>query len=842
MTRAVAILILLLSFSSAAHAEEAPAVLSRDIGRYALFGRSSIEWGGAVRMPVRGAVGSIGRINFTDVTRMDSDETYVAAALVTAADGSSFHQVFGSFDSLNVSLDHPVEESVSPLIEATDYPVMPPVTCGGASVTVTGSNSPLTLAPGRYDTITIEQDQRLSLVAGGRYELCSMRVRSGGVVAVHGDNVILLRDFLSTNARAQITGPNACATRWLALGKTSSPAPNAAAFDFGQGTGTSTRAAIAGQFFTPGKISMAQHNDYVGRFWGDEIEGAGAEQRTRTLDDCQAPLCGDGNLDPGEQCDDGNNLNGDCCSSFCERLAAGNPCNDGNFCTAVDVCDAAATCRGSGNPCGGADGDGNCSESCDEERNDCLGPDPDGSPCQDGAFCNGADRCAAGQCAWHEGSPCPGPDDDANCSESCDEQTDRCDARDATGAPCSDGRFCTVTDACDGAGTCTGTGSPCPFADGDGNCTESCDELADTCTAHDPDGTRCDDGMFCTATDLCDGRGNCRGAGDPCVHGTSADRGCADACDETANACSAPDLDGSPCDDGLACTIGERCIGGVCAPSGMTSCDDGSPCTDELCAPGGDCLVSYNSNPCDDGNACTLDDRCDRGLCMGASYVDCRDEDLCSSDICDPASGQCRHAYAPAPDCHDMATAITRIDVAYSPADGEVIERLTASWRGERDMDWTDREELGDPTLGDAFSVCFYDESDGLSELAYRLDLTPDLMGEGRWKRSWTAAELVYKLKATSGTAQGVSQAKLIVDKDNTAMFKLKAGANTGCNGECRDKFQPPPPLDDGRFFAMEPGMTVQWTSSTGSCWSSRYEQARSNEIGAFYAVKRAGR
>ena len=31
----------------------------------------------------------------------------------------------------------------------------------------------------------------------------------------------------------------------------------------------------------------------------------------------------------------------------------------------------------------------------------------------------------------------------------------------AAGAPCDDGRFCTVSDACDGHGACSGSGSPC---------------------------------------------------------------------------------------------------------------------------------------------------------------------------------------------------------------------------------------------------------------------------------------------------------------------------------------------------------------------------------------------
>jgi cysteine-rich repeat protein len=54
--------------------------------------------------------------------------------------------------------------------------------------------------------------------------------------------------------------------------------------------------------------------------------------------------CGNGTVDSGEQCDDGNALDGDCCSSTCQYEANGNVCTpDANVCT-DDVCDGAGTC------------------------------------------------------------------------------------------------------------------------------------------------------------------------------------------------------------------------------------------------------------------------------------------------------------------------------------------------------------------------------------------------------------------------------------------------------------------------------------------------------------------
>lgn len=56
--------------------------------------------------------------------------------------------------------------------------------------------------------------------------------------------------------------------------------------------------------------------------------------------------CGNGTLDPGEVCDDGNALDGDCCSSNCQTPAAnGTPCDDPHACTIGGAC-AGGSCAG----------------------------------------------------------------------------------------------------------------------------------------------------------------------------------------------------------------------------------------------------------------------------------------------------------------------------------------------------------------------------------------------------------------------------------------------------------------------------------------------------------------
>jgi cysteine-rich repeat protein len=91
---------------------------------------------------------------------------------------------------------------------------------------------------------------------------------------------------------------------------------------------------------------------------------AGAERAS-----CVENPCGNGRIDPGETCDDGNHTGGDCCSSTC-TIEFGQPCDDGNACTIADTC-WSAQCRGI--------------------------VVPDGMACDDGSDCT-VDACRAGTC------------------------------------------------------------------------------------------------------------------------------------------------------------------------------------------------------------------------------------------------------------------------------------------------------------------------------------------------------------------------------------------------------------------------------------------------------------
>ncbi len=62
--------------------------------------------------------------------------------------------------------------------------------------------------------------------------------------------------------------------------------------------------------------------------------------------------CGDGALGGAEQCDDGNVLDGDCCSAACTFAAPGSVCGDDADACTDDRCDASGTCRHPAVTCG----------------------------------------------------------------------------------------------------------------------------------------------------------------------------------------------------------------------------------------------------------------------------------------------------------------------------------------------------------------------------------------------------------------------------------------------------------------------------------------------------------
>ncbi|MBL4687713.1 MAG: hypothetical protein JKY37_24165 [Nannocystaceae bacterium] len=300
-----------------------------------------------------------------------------------------------------------------------------------------------------------------------------------------------------------------------------------------------------------------------------------------------------------------------------DPVGLGTPCSDGLFCTQADECNGAGTCIGGGTPCPGPDGDSNCAESCNEGTNSCDAVDPALSACEDGLFCTNNDTCDGSGTCQAGGATCAGADGDSDCTESCDEGANNCNAVDPPGTTCNDGLFCTQTDQCNAAGVCEGGGDPCPGPDDGDDCSERCSEFFNTCTANDPNGSACNDGLFCTQTDTCSG-GSCNGSGNPCT-GADGDGNCAESCDEGTNNCGGNDPAGSACDDGQFCTDNDTCnASGACTGSG-DPCDgpDGDgDCTETCDESDNDCGgQDPNGAVCDPGGI--FGGLCANGLCVG---------------------------------------------------------------------------------------------------------------------------------------------------------------------------------------------------------------------------------
>jgi cysteine-rich repeat protein len=203
-------------------------------------------------------------------------------------------------------------------------------------------------------------------------------------------------------------------------------------------------------------------------------------------------VCGNGLVEGGEQCDDGNRADGDGCNASCEveacytcsgepsacsPLPAGSSCSDGNSCT-VDLCDAKGSCTHT--------------------------PVPDGTACDDLNTCTVAETCHAEVCG--EGAP-------LNCDDGNPCTTDTCKPsfgclHDPAGG---DSDWDGVADACD---NCPGTYNP-----GQSDCD------------HNGIGDACDPGTVDTdgdgVADACD---NCPSVYNPYQSDSDGD-GVGDACD-----------------------------------------------------------------------------------------------------------------------------------------------------------------------------------------------------------------------------------------------------------------------------------------------------------------------
>ena len=316
-------------------------------------------------------------------------------------------------------------------------------------------------------------------------------------------------------------------------------------------------------------------------------------------------------------CDDGQACTIDSCDELadtCAQTPDDGACDNGLWCDGPETCDVLNGCQDGAAP----DCDdlvGCTSDSCDEDADACANTADDGA-CDNGAWCDGAETCdLLLDC---QAGTAPDCDDGIVCTvDDCDEGVDAC-----TGAPedglCDDGDMCNGAETCDAVADCqAGTSVIC---DDGVLCTiDSCEPQTGQC-GFTPDDSLCDDTNACT-TDTCDL------AADPagCSHVVLADD--------------------SSCSDGNVCNGDEVCQGGMCRAGNPLFCNDGNPCTNNYCLAAAGCMTEPEpeGTACPDGDLCNGDEVCDDSAsCVAGVALDCDDGDECSSDGCVPAEG-CLH-------------------------------------------------------------------------------------------------------------------------------------------------------------------------------------------------------
>ncbi len=341
------------------------------------------------------------------------------------------------------------------------------------------------------------------------------------------------------------------------------------------------------------------------------------------------------------KCDDGDQCTEDGCDKVkgCVYVAFQNgvTCDDNDKCTEKDEC-ADGKCKGALKP--EAQAPNSCLiVSCDPPTGKvATSSAADGKGCSDDDACTVNDICANGICkgkplVCNDGNPCT--------IDKCDGKTGQCGAEAVKdGGVCDDGNKCTTKDACLN-GKCEGesyvTSKQC---DDSNSCTNDGCSPQSGCFHVPKDGGLCSDGDQCTELDKCIS-GKCQGAKKQCDDNKPCTN---DICDPKTGLCKHENFTG-PCSDGDACTSGDICTGAKCVGK-VVICDDNNSCTQDICDTKTGCkyIPLKGGSPCDDGIGCTLNDQCDLGKCTGTNTcVKCQTDLECAKfDDGNPCNGVAR--------------------------------------------------------------------------------------------------------------------------------------------------------------------------------------------------------
>lgn len=303
----------------------------------------------------------------------------------------------------------------------------------------------------------------------------------------------------------------------------------------------------------------------------------------------------------------------------------GNPCTEDHWDSLAGTCsNTPVVCPDDGDPCNGQ-------EHCHMFTGVCISEYPDGKPCDDGLFCNGTETCDPQTGACVPGSP-PSMDDGIGCTiDLCNETTGE-GAHEPDDARCAPAQCTTAT--CDPANPLADAATGCVVVasvpDSDGlDCTN------DVC---DPE-----TGMtvFAIEDNFCVIDGVCRAAGttlesNPCLACTP----------EVSKQAWEPTNQGMACDDGLFCTVSDRCFEGVCVgvARNCSSLVTDAGCQTAHCDEAeGVCQVTNlpADTPCGDFDRCNGDEVCKEGACGKGEPVTCTPKNACSAAECDPLTGNC---------------------------------------------------------------------------------------------------------------------------------------------------------------------------------------------------------
>src|SRR5439155_1263172 len=144
---------------------------------------------------------------------------------------------------------------------------------------------------------------------------------------------------------------------------------------------------------------------------------------------------------------------------------------------------------------------------------------------------------------------------------------------------------------------------------------------------------------FCDGAETCHAGACTPGPAPSCDDGNACT---ADRCDPQLDKCvSAAVPDGASCSDGDACDGKDTCEQGLCAAGTPLVCNDNNPCTAQLSDQASGCSETPvpDGASCSDGNVCSGDETCQPGTCPPGTPLVCNDNNPCTSDSCDPVSG-----------------------------------------------------------------------------------------------------------------------------------------------------------------------------------------------------------